>query len=473
MTEYTNNYGLNKYSDGDAANLRDQYNASMDIIDGKLKTASDNAQNAVNASTQNTSKINDINDNLSALHADTAENAGSLYEKIVTASSNAQNAVDASAQNAKNIAAINNNLNALHADTAENAGSLYEKIVTAETSLRNTPIVFIGDSITQGYGATNPGEDRWPKLLCDYYNATQVNHAVGGSGFTVNGSQANGRFDIQAQTCANDNSFDHSLVRCVFIAGGVNDGAVSSYATADQVATACVSIVRNAFPNAKIYAIIGLSGSLKYGGHSAGNTPIVSRLKYYNHLIDLFKNLNCATVPGWLVYSLNSIYQSADCLHPNTKGYRLIAGTIINLMNGGVFHPQSQGWTWTLTNNSNNTSYLNISLDEGSMNINTRLDYTVKEGDEGAGTRRVSVAKLISLPDFFRAGVKNSQNIYIPSCVYLNTYFYTSVGYASISTVDGVSWINLYAEATGSSATISAGTTVSAIFNITVPLFGS
>ena len=441
MTEYTDNYGLNKYSDGDAANLRDQYNTSMDIIDGKLKTANDNAQNAVNASTQNTSKINDIIATMDIIDG-----------KLKTANDNAQNAVNASTQNTSKINDI---------------------IATAETSLRNTPIVFIGDSITQGYGATNPEEDRWSKLLCDYYDATQVNHAVGGSGFTVNGSQANGRFDIQAQTCANDNSFDHSLVRCVFIAGGVNDGAVSSYATADQVATACVSTVRDAFPNAKIYAIIGLSGSLKYGGHPAGDTPIVSRLNYYNHLVDLFKNLNCATVPGWLVYSLNSIYQSTDCLHPNTKGYKLIAGTIINLMNGGVFHPQSQGWTWTLTNNSDSTSYLNINLNDASMNINARLDYTVKEGDEGAGTRRVSVTKLVSLPDFFRAGVRNHQNINIPSCVYLNTYFYTSVGYASLNTVDGVSWVNMYAEAPESSVTIQAGTKMSAIFNINVPLFGN
>ena len=33
MTDYTTNFNLEKYQTGDAANLNDQYNASMDIID--------------------------------------------------------------------------------------------------------------------------------------------------------------------------------------------------------------------------------------------------------------------------------------------------------------------------------------------------------------------------------------------------------------------------------------------------------
>lgn len=36
MTDYTNNFNLEKYQTGDAANLNDQYNVSMDIIDDNL-----------------------------------------------------------------------------------------------------------------------------------------------------------------------------------------------------------------------------------------------------------------------------------------------------------------------------------------------------------------------------------------------------------------------------------------------------
>lgn len=37
----TTNYNLEKYDAGNAANLMDQYNASMDIIDQQLKTIAD------------------------------------------------------------------------------------------------------------------------------------------------------------------------------------------------------------------------------------------------------------------------------------------------------------------------------------------------------------------------------------------------------------------------------------------------
>ena len=85
MTEYTDNYGLNKYSDGDAANLRDQYNASMDIIDSQLKSNGDKAEYADEAfslATENKKSIDEINQTLNSLGADNAESAAALSEKI-------------------------------------------------------------------------------------------------------------------------------------------------------------------------------------------------------------------------------------------------------------------------------------------------------------------------------------------------------------------------------------------------------
>lgn len=478
MTSTTENFNLPLYDTGDPANLRDQYNSAVKSIDNELKKSVDNTTTAAGVATDAKKKAEAAQSTANTATTTANDAVGRLNALSITDNDAAgasktrwDSAATLATANKTSINAIDDNLKALHANTTEDASALYERISTAETSLKNSPIVFIGDSITQGYGATNPSADRWSTLLCDYYHATQINHAVGGSGFTVNGSQANGRFDIQAQTCASDSSFDHSQVRGVFIAGGVNDGAVSDYTTADQVAIACVSTVRSAFPNAKIYVIVGLSGSLKYGAHSAGNVSIASRLAYYKHLIALFRNLNCATLPGWLVYSLNSKYQSKDCLHPNTNGYKLIAGTIIDLLNGGAFYPQAQGWTWALTNHTTAGSYLNVGLSETSMNINAKLNYVFQEGDEGVGSAEASIPNLISLPDFFRP--KEQQAIYIPSCVYLNNYFYTAAGYASITVTNGVSWVNLYAHALQSSATIPAKTVVTAIFNINVPLFGN
>lgn len=44
----TTNYELEKYEAGSAANLLDQYNASMDKIDAAIKSASDKADLALN-----------------------------------------------------------------------------------------------------------------------------------------------------------------------------------------------------------------------------------------------------------------------------------------------------------------------------------------------------------------------------------------------------------------------------------------
>lgn len=44
----TTNYALEKYETGSAANLLDQYNASMDIIDAAIKSVSDKADLALN-----------------------------------------------------------------------------------------------------------------------------------------------------------------------------------------------------------------------------------------------------------------------------------------------------------------------------------------------------------------------------------------------------------------------------------------
>ena len=44
----TTNYELEKYEAGNSANLLDQYNASMDIIDAAIKSVSDKADLALN-----------------------------------------------------------------------------------------------------------------------------------------------------------------------------------------------------------------------------------------------------------------------------------------------------------------------------------------------------------------------------------------------------------------------------------------
>lgn len=170
MTDYTTNFNLEKYTTGDAANLNDQYNASMDIIDTNLYKVNTNASNALNTANQAITKIQTTNDNLAALGATVKTTATTLNNKIDKTASNlavttetANNAVNN--LNALGITDTNtakttktrwntaadqaetnkNSISALNIKTNQNA-----RIITQAIGY-NDNIVVIGDSWVDGY----------------------------------------------------------------------------------------------------------------------------------------------------------------------------------------------------------------------------------------------------------------------------------------------------------------------------------
>lgn len=170
MTDYTTNFNLEKYTPGDAANLNDQYNASMDIIDTNLYKVNTNASNALNTANQAITEIQTTNDNLAALGVTVETTATTLKNKIDKTASNlavttetANNAVSnlnalgvtntATAETTKtrwNTAAeqaeINkNSISTLNIKTDQNA-----QIITQAIGY-NDNIVVIGDSWVDGY----------------------------------------------------------------------------------------------------------------------------------------------------------------------------------------------------------------------------------------------------------------------------------------------------------------------------------
>lgn len=170
MTAYTPNFNLEKYTPGDAANLNDQYNASMDIIDTNLYKVNTNASNALNTANQAITQVKATNDNLTALGVTNETTATALKNKIDTTASNlavttetANNAKSnlnalgitdtATAETTKNRwnkaaeqAEINkNNISTLNIKTNQNA-----QIITQAIGY-NDNIVVIGDSWVDGY----------------------------------------------------------------------------------------------------------------------------------------------------------------------------------------------------------------------------------------------------------------------------------------------------------------------------------
>ena len=336
---------------------------------------------------------------------------------------------------------------------------------TTVQTIENTPIVFIGDSTTQGYGATKPATDRWATKICDYFHADQRNYAVGGSGFTVNGQSEKGRFDLQAQTAANDNRFDHTKVRLIFISGGVNDKKTAPDTAAKTNAKICLTTLRNAFPNAKIMTIIGVSGNLEYGKHALGDIGIINRIPFYRDMIQYMQQQNCATIDGWRLISTNIKMQADDRVHPNTNGYAYIAGQILNTLLGGAITYEDSNYVWDLTSYSSIDSTINVQCQQNTITLQGRLNYTFKEDDTGYGTQ-IGTATLITLPKFMRF----NKAIYIPNTVYTNVYFYSSIGYLQcrvnsdhIPVLEAVAHFN---------SNITTLTSIQVLVNCTLPLYG-
>jgi hypothetical protein len=82
MTDYTTNFNLEKYQTGDAANLNDQYNASMDIIDDNLYKINTNANTAGGKAAQALETAQNNKTNLTALGITDTKTATQLKTKI-------------------------------------------------------------------------------------------------------------------------------------------------------------------------------------------------------------------------------------------------------------------------------------------------------------------------------------------------------------------------------------------------------
>lgn len=155
MTNYTTNFNLEKYTTGDAANLNDQYNTSMDIIDTNLYKISTNANTAISTANQALTTAKTANDNLAALGVTDTVTATTLKNKIDNTASDLtdttqkantalnrfaainwdtdQKARDWTTNTTNDIAHVNQTLTALNASNPTDAKKLLNSIYDAST----------------------------------------------------------------------------------------------------------------------------------------------------------------------------------------------------------------------------------------------------------------------------------------------------------------------------------------------------
>ena len=310
MTDYTTNFNLEKYKTGDAANLNDQYNASMDIIDDNLYKINTNANTAGGKATQALETAQNNNKNLTALGVTDTKTATQLKNKIDTTATQLATTTE-TANNATD------NLNALGANTVKNATNLKNRINDtytknesdnryAQIPVTQDTLIAIGDSYFEGFRTTNPTTDSMIVKAAQKLNLKCNNYAIGGSGFIT------GTTFLQQLQQANHATTDKTKIKYVVIGGGRND-AYNKLKESD-VATA-LAYAKTNFPYSKIVFIPMMFDNTwptrddgqKYGVMCAGG-----------------RNANVLTVkdaPSWGLYYASGMTD----IHPNTEGSEIYA----------------------------------------------------------------------------------------------------------------------------------------------------
>lgn len=325
MTDYTTNFNLEKYQTGDAANLNDQYNASMDIIDDTMYKINTNANTAGGKATQALETAQNNTKNLTALGVTDTETATQLKTKIDNTAETAQNNKSSlnalgvnnvtDATNLKN--KINKNTQDISKNTqdiSKNSQDISTINATISTYKYNSGyMVTFGDSYAD---ATTP-QNTWPYWLHQYIpTLTLKNYAVSGAGFNVDTRT----FINQINTANTDSTLDKSKVKLAVLAGGRND--ILDYNNAKTKIQECANRMITIFPNARILiapmlydaGFIDGNGREKLAGLTNGaeaittHTPNAETLKF---------------AYLWLKGETNSI--DSDKIHPNQLGAQTIA----------------------------------------------------------------------------------------------------------------------------------------------------
>lgn len=420
MTDYTTNFNLEKYTTGDAANLNDQYNASMDIIDTNLYKVNTNASNALNTANQAITQIQTTNDNLAALGVTDINTATTLKNKIDKTASNlavttetANNAESnlnalgitdtATAETTKtrwNTAAKQaetnkNNISTLNTKTSQNA-----QIITQAIGY-NDNIVVIGDSWVDGYyGRAKHLADSPANAIYDILKpTTKQTLGTSAGGFYANGDDGTFLDRWNAVT-------DKQHVNRVIIIGGQNDAGKMlndnvSITSIDNSINTLLNTIRTEAPN----AIIDIFPMCLAMGESMNrqNTKWTVAPDYRQQVYNLFATKRA--IPNVVIHE--GAYRAGvwasraadggddgDGAHLSKGGYSAVGHAMGScILHGTTFFPTQSGFP---NESQINGTWNNISIFE--TNGILSIQYNVKcAGTQNNGDRLFKIAKQFSV----------------------------------------------------------------------------
>ena len=390
MTNYTTNFNLEKYQTGDAANLNDQYNASMDIIDDTMYKINTNANTAGGKATQALETAQNNTKNLTALGVTDTETATQLKNKIDTTATN----LVTTTETANNAA---NNLNALGANTVENATKLKNRIndtyTKNESDNRYLPkptvqdtLIAIGDSYFEGFRTTTPATDSMIAVASRLLGLTCHNFAVGGTGFHNGGTTGGNTFSEQLNKAAAQIT-DKTRVKYVVIGGGRNDPDSLTY---NEVADTLTK-AKQLFPDSEICFIPMLWDNTYPTGKSHNYSTMLNAGNYTD-------TWTVQDAPSWGLYRDNEMTD----IHPNTNGAARYGHYIANILK---YHLKAQPRVerWESINKDpdmtdTNVSECNVYINGTTVTINMRahlLKWTTDAIYQINGASTVGIWKII------------------------------------------------------------------------------
>lgn len=357
MTDYTTNFNLEKYQTGDAANLNDQYNASMDIIDDNLYKINTNANTAGGKAAQALETAQNNNKNLTALGVTSTETATQLKNTIETTTTTANNAA--------------NNLNALGANTVENATNLKNRINDTYTknesdnrylqipTVQDT-LIAIGDSYFEGFRTNNPATNSMIAVASRLLGLTCHNFAVGGTGFHNGDSTGDNTFSKQLDKAA-ARITNKTNVKYVVIGGGRNDPDSLTY---NEVADTLTKAKR-LFPDSEVCFIPMLWDNTYPTGKSHNYSTMLNAGNYTD-------TWTVQDAPSWGLYRDTEMTD----IHPNTNGSARYGHYIANILKHHLTaQPRIERWESINKDpgmTDTNVSECNVYINGTTVTINMR-----------------------------------------------------------------------------------------------------
>ena len=420
MTDYTTNFNLEKYTAGDAANLNDQYNASMDIIDTNLYKVNTNASNALNTANQAITEIQTTNDNLAALGVTDETTATTLKNKIDKTASNLAVTTETANNAASNLTALGitdtataettktrwdtaaeqteinkNSISALSIKTNQNV-----QIITQAIGY-NDNIVVIGDSWVDGYySQAKHLADSPANAIYDILKpTTKQTLGTSAGGFYANGDDGTFLDRWNAVT-------DKQHVNRVIIIGGQNDAGKMlndnvSITSIDNSINTLLNTIHTEAPNAIIDIFpmcLAIGESMNRQNAKWAVAPDY-RQQVYNLFVTKHDIPNVVIHEGayragvWASRAADG-GDDGDGAHLSKGGYSAVGHAMGScILHGTTFFPTQSGFP---NDSQINGTWNNISIFE--TNGILSIQYNVKcAGAQKNGDRLFKIAKQFSV----------------------------------------------------------------------------